>query len=114
MKIIWERGEITVRDVHDLLAHKRPIAYTTVMTVMSRLARKKLLRRRKSGAQYVYRPALSNDEFVGEAIVSMLGRLAGGIGTPVLSRFVEAVGASPEKLDELAELIAAKRKKGRK
>ena len=73
MKIIWERGEITVRDVHDLLAHKRPIAYTTVMTVMSRLARKKLLRRRKSGAQYVYRPALSNDEFVGEAIVSMLG-----------------------------------------
>ncbi|HUP45441.1 MAG TPA: BlaI/MecI/CopY family transcriptional regulator [Thermoanaerobaculia bacterium] len=111
MQIVWERGQTTVREVHAVLSRRRPIAYTTVMTVMSRLAARKLLRRRKDGASYVYRAAQSRDEMAGEAIVAILSRLAGGIGTPVLSHFVDAVGSrSPEKLDELAGLIEAKKK----
>lgn len=115
MEIIWQRGEISVRDVHELLGKKRSIAYTTVMTVMSRLEAKKLLRRKKSGVQYLYRPALSSQELVGNEIAGMLRRLVGDIGTPVLSRFVDAVGtSSPEKLDELARLIEEKRKRSKR
>ena len=114
LNILWEVGETTVRDVHARLAEHRDIAYTTVMTVMSRLVSKKLLRRKKSGPLYLYRPALSNDDFVGNAIASLLGRLTGGIGTPVLSRFVDAVRTSaPEKLEELAKLVEEKRKRTR-
>jgi predicted transcriptional regulator len=111
MEIIWDRGETTVREVHAILSRKTPIAYTTVMTVMTRLAAKKLLKRRRSGAMYLYRAAATRDDHAGQAIASILERLAGGVGTPVLMKFVDAVGDdSPEKLDELARLIEKKRK----
>jgi predicted transcriptional regulator len=111
MQIMWDRGESSVRAVHEELSRKRIIAYTTVMTVMTRLAARKLLRRRRSGASYLYRPAVSRDDHAGEAIVSILSKLVAGIGTPVLSHFVDAVGArSPDKLEELARLIETKRK----
>ena len=115
MEIVWDRGELSVRDVHEELSRKRTIAYTTVMTVMTRLAARKLLRRRKAGASFLYRPAVSRDDHAGEAIRSILSRLAEGIGTPVLSHFVDAVQSrAPEKLEELARLVDAKRKASRR
>jgi hypothetical protein len=66
MEAIWARGEATVHDVHERLAGAdRELAYTTVMTVMSRLAEKGLLERRKDGAAYLYMPAASKEEFTG-------------------------------------------------
>jgi predicted transcriptional regulator len=115
MEILWKRGESSVRDVHSALASTPPVAYTTVMTVMSRLAERKLLRRRRAGSLYLYRPAETRDESAGHAIESILGRLGRAIGTPVLSRFVDALHSrSPEKLDELAKLVEEKRRKARR
>jgi predicted transcriptional regulator len=110
MDIVWDRGETTVRDVHAILSRKTPIAYTTVMTVMTRLAAKKILKRRRAGSLYAYRAAATRDEQAGQAIASILARMAGGVGTPVMAKFVDAVGGSAEKLDELARLIEQKRK----
>ena len=115
MELIWKRGEVSVRDIHAVLARSRPIAYTTVMTVMSRLAERELLQRRRSGSSYLYRAAETRDESAGRAIDSILGRLGRAIGTPVLSRFVDALHSrSPEKLEELAKLVEEKRRKSKK
>ena len=111
MEIVWDRGETTVREVHAILTARTPIAYTTVMTVMTRLAAKRVLKRRRSGTLFLYRAAASRDDHAGEAITSILSRLTGGVGTPVMMKFVDAVSReSPEKLDELARLIEKKRK----
>jgi predicted transcriptional regulator len=115
MAFVWAREEVSVRDVHESLSRKRGLAYTTVMTVMSRLAEQKLLRRRRVGASYVYRAAVSREQFAGRAIVSALSKLSGGIGTPVLMQFVDAVeDQSPEQLDELARIIQEKRRRSRR
>ena len=63
MEIVWARGEASLRDVHLRLESQRDLAYTTVMTVMSRLAEKGLLRKRKNGAAFLYLPALSREAF---------------------------------------------------
>lgn len=63
MKTLWEGGEMTVRDVHERLAATHGVAYTTVMTVMARLAVKRLLSRRMEDGVYAYRTRETVDHF---------------------------------------------------
>lgn len=61
MDVVWRLGQATVQEVCDALS--RPLAYTTVMTTLSLLERKKkVLDRSKRGRAYVYRPVISREE----------------------------------------------------
>src|SRR5580658_4084260 len=62
MNTLWPMGQGTVREIRDRLAARRPRAYTTIMTIMDRLARKGIVARRKVGRAYMYRPNLSAEE----------------------------------------------------
>jgi predicted transcriptional regulator len=71
MDRVWSaRGAVTVRDVRDLL--ERPLAYTTVMTVMDRLFRKGWLGRERSGRSYRYQPALSRSAYTARLMSEVL------------------------------------------
>jgi predicted transcriptional regulator len=61
LKVLWRLGEGNVKDVRRALTANRNLAYTTVMTVLDRLARKGGAVRRKVGRSFVYAPALSRD-----------------------------------------------------
>ncbi len=77
MNTLWPIGEGTVREIRDLLAPRRPRAYTTIMTIMDRLARKGVVDRRKLGRAYIYRPNLSAEEArvhaLGQVVESFFG-----------------------------------------
>jgi BlaI family penicillinase repressor len=62
MSRLWRLGEATVRQIRDALAATRPRAYTTIMTIMDRLASKGFVTRRKVGRAYIYSPNLSLDQ----------------------------------------------------
>jgi predicted transcriptional regulator len=62
MSVLWPLGEGTVRDIHRQLAASRPRAYTTIMTIMDRLAHKGIVARRRVGRAYRYQANLSVDE----------------------------------------------------
>ncbi len=112
MALIWREGPLTVRQVRQALAVDRELAYTTVMTVMSRLADKGVLKKEKEGAAFRYRAAVSEDEFKRSALNAILSSLLGDFGDPVISQFVEAVGREqPDRMDELARLVAERRGK---
>ncbi len=65
MERMWLRNEATVRDIAKELQQKRPLAYTTVMTVMGHLADKGLLTRRaRDKKTHIYRVTLTRDEFL--------------------------------------------------
>jgi predicted transcriptional regulator len=68
MQLLWPAGEATVRDIRDALAVTRPRAYTTIMTIMDRLAHKGVVERRKVGKAYVYRPNLSAEQARAHAV----------------------------------------------
>jgi predicted transcriptional regulator len=62
MKVLWRRDTATVAEVQEELKPARPLAYTTVMTVLDRLARKGAADRDKQGRGYLYRPAVSQQD----------------------------------------------------
>lgn len=68
MNTLWPLGEGTVRQIQEGLAASRPRAYTTIMTIMDRLARKGVVARRKVGRAYLYRPNLTAEEARAHAI----------------------------------------------
>lgn len=112
----WQRGEVTVREIYSTFAEE--VAYTTLMTTLDRLYKKKLLQRRKEGRAFVYWPAFSREEFehgIREDVVDgLLGKGAGGV-EPVLACIVDAVSDHDcELLDELERLIKEKRRELRR
>jgi predicted transcriptional regulator len=114
MECMWDLGNATVRDVHECLLERRDIAYTTVMTVMSRLAEKHMLERRQEGRAYVYAPAQSRDAFCTGVVRSVMHGLFGSAGQPVLAHFVANLSEEDQaELDVLAEVIAQKRQEQR-
>jgi BlaI family transcriptional regulator, penicillinase repressor len=78
MNMLWPMGEGTVREIRDALAARRPRAYTTIMTIMDRLARKGVVERRKTGRAYTYRPNLSAENARAQALSQVIDSFFGG------------------------------------
>jgi predicted transcriptional regulator len=72
LKALWSLGEANVRQVRQALAAERDLAYTTVMTIMDRLARRGCVRRRKTGRSFVYSPVLTREEVRSRAIRDLI------------------------------------------
>lgn len=110
MSIIWEKGEATVQDVKEALAPTRPLAYTTVMTVMSRLAEKGMLVRHKEGRAYVYTPADSQANVAGSLLRTLVQRFYEGAAANAIAHLLESETDLDEaELNRLEDLIRAKR-----
>ena len=78
MNTLWPMGEGTVREIRDRLAERRPRAYTTIMTIMDRLARKGVVERRKSGRAYIYVATLTAQEARTHALRQVVESFFGG------------------------------------
>ncbi len=117
MEIIWQEpaGEgVSVRDIYEKLRLRRPLAYTTVMTTMSRLSKKGLLSADKAGQAHIYRPLLTQKE-LGERIVSQLfDSLLSDLSAPALSYFQSSVQpADREEIERLLHEVEKKRREAR-
>jgi BlaI family penicillinase repressor len=78
MNTLWPLEEATVREIRDRLAPRRARAYTTIMTIMDRLARKGVVERRKAGRAYVYRAKLAAAEARSQALAQVVDGFFGG------------------------------------
>jgi BlaI family penicillinase repressor len=86
MNTLWPIGQGTVREIRDLLAARRPRAYTTIMTIMDRLARKGIVERAKSGRAYIYRPRLTAEDARSQALGQVLENFFGGSKEALLAQ----------------------------
>jgi predicted transcriptional regulator len=111
MKIVWQRGSATVRDVYEELLKHRKIAYTTVMTMMGILEQKGRLTKSDSERAYVYSPAQPQREVVGNMVHDFVRRVFNGSAKPLLVHLVENQKISPDELDEISRLLKNKRRK---
>ncbi len=111
MEVVWRRGESSVRDVAENL--DRSLAYTTVMTTLDRLYKKRLLDRRKSDRAFVYAARVSAHELEARRAGDLLAGFLGGSRLSrdlLVSCLIDAVGGQDEALlDELERRIRAKR-----
>ncbi|MHC5114947.1 MAG: BlaI/MecI/CopY family transcriptional regulator [Planctomycetota bacterium] len=108
MEIVWERGEATVRDVRERLPEPGP-AYTTVLTVMQKLAKAGWLTHRAEGRTYVYRATRSRSEAGQSVLRRVVGRVFDGDRLLAFQHLIDdEVGE--DELAALQELIDRKRR----
>ena len=95
MDHLWAAGEsLTVRQVHEAISAERDLAYTTVMTVLQRLARKNLVSQIRDDRAHQYVPVHGPDELIAGLMVDALDQAAGSVDRQAaLVHFVELVGA---------------------
>ncbi len=97
LNALWTLGEGNVKQVREIVTASRPLAYTTIMTVLDRLVRKGKLDRRKAGRAYDYAPRTARDEMRRTAIRELVAGFFGGSESELL-RFLGAgaeAGAEP-------------------
>ena len=107
MEIFWRRESATVREVADELNKKRSLAYTTVLTLVSRLWSRGLLAREPEGRGFRYWAAKSRDDFLGDLSDELIDRLFADFGAIGVAR----VG---ERLNELNAQEKQRLTRGRK
>ena len=111
LKVIWERGEATVREVFSDLEKQRKIAYTTVLTMMGVLERKGHLTKRAGERAYIYTPTIPQDEMVKTMVDEFVGRVFNGSAQPLLVHLVGDKRIDSQELAEVEKLVRARRKK---
>ena len=106
MELMWVRGEGSVRDILEALNIRRtaghPLAYTTVMTVMAKLAAKRLLRRTRVGRADEYHVAETREAFLIRTSDSIARQLVEDFGDAAISSFVSLLeNVAPDRLEQL-------------
>jgi predicted transcriptional regulator len=105
MQVVWELDGGTVRQVHEILNQQRPLAYTTVMTMMSILEEKGHLTRRKEGRAYRYQPVRPKSQVISGMVDDFVGRVFEGSAAPLVVSLVKDKKISKKDLDEIARMI---------
>lgn len=78
MKIVWELGAASVRNVHSLLSERKRVAYTTVLTIMGILENKGVLTHTTAGRAFIYRPLLSKRQAMHNQVCDVVERFFDG------------------------------------
>jgi predicted transcriptional regulator len=105
MKVVWQKGEATVRDVYESLRERRKIAYTTVMTMMKVLEGKGHLKKRQDDRAYVYKPTRPETAVVRGMVREFVDRLFDGSAHPLVVHLVKDRRLTRKELEGLARLI---------
>ena len=105
MNVLWETGPANVQTVQARIKG-RDLAYTTVQTMLNVLHRKGKVKRQLKDRAYRYRPVLSRQSAVTQAVGDMLDRFFGGSADNLVLNLVEARRLTPEKLAQIQELVA--------
>ena len=112
MTAVWKLGEAKVEDVRALRPARTRLAYTTVQTVMNRLAERGLLTRERSGNAFVYRAKYQEADYLAERIGQRLAEASPDARRQALVSLIEDL--EPGELDEVARLSTRiKRQRGK-
>jgi BlaI family penicillinase repressor len=104
MKIVWDLESATVRDIYEALLRQRKVAYTTVMTMMQILERKKYLKRTKADRAWLYRPAQPKGKVIAGMVREFVNRVFNGSAEPLLVHLVEEHKLSREDIEEITRM----------
>jgi len=117
MQSLWRRGQATVAEVQNDLSNDRPLAYTTVATMLTKMERKGLVEHKREGRTFIYRPLVDEERVSRSMVADLAERLFGGSVTALVSHLLDECDVEPAELARLKSLIAQKEKersRGRK
>src|SRR5687768_6845633 len=111
LRILWERGPCTVRQVHDVLARERPAAYTTALKMLQIMTEKGLVRRDDRDRTHIYESRLTEEQTQRQLVRDLVDRAFGGSASKLVLQALSARRATPEELGEIRKLIESGRER---
>jgi predicted transcriptional regulator len=111
LRVIWERGPSTVRQVHEALADTRETGYTTTLKLMQIMADKGLVKRNETSRTHVYSAIAGEEQTQRQLVKDLVDRAFGGSAATLVLRALSAEGTSESELREIRKLIDDYREK---
>jgi predicted transcriptional regulator len=105
MKLVWQGGAATVRDVYEALLERRKIAYTSVMTMMNILETKGYLKKRRQDRAFLYRPAQPKNQIISGMIREFIDRVFNGSAEPLLVHLVKSRRIREKDLQNIVRMV---------
>lgn len=105
LRVLWERGPSTVREVADAVQKERGTGYTTTLKLMQIMTDKGLVTRDESNRSHVYRAALAQSATQRQLVRDLLDRAFGGSAQQLVLHALSAKRAKPEELAEIRKLL---------
>ena len=105
LKVLWERGPSTVREVHAASQTRKPSQYTTTLRVMQIMTDKRLLIRDERDRAHVYKPAVDLENVQHEMVVRLIDRVFGGSAESLLIGALNARPASKKELQRMRQML---------
>ncbi|MCO5141914.1 MAG: BlaI/MecI/CopY family transcriptional regulator [Oligoflexia bacterium] len=106
MSIIWKLKEASVADVQVALPENRPLAYTSISTILRILEQKEILKTRKVGRGHIYIPVLQKSEYESRALKHVIENVFDGTPVALVKQLLGSVQIKKNELEELKKLIA--------
>src|SRR5262245_2815933 len=107
LRVLWQKGPSTVRQVHDVLASGRELAYTTVLKLLQIMTDKGLATRESLGLQHVYTARRTEQDTQRQLLKDLLDRAFDGSTSQLVMQALATTAASPGELREIRKLLAA-------
>jgi BlaI family penicillinase repressor len=105
LKVLWERGPSTVAEVQKAFGRRRPMAYTTVLTMLRVMTDKRLVKRNTSARAYVYRPTQSRSAVAKSMVSDVLHRVLDGSAAELLLHALDDRSFTSEELEEMRQVL---------
>ncbi|HLP39778.1 BlaI/MecI/CopY family transcriptional regulator [Lacibacter sp. H375] len=105
LRVLWERGEATVRDVHEELSKTKDAGYTTTLKLMQIMHEKGMVKRDESSKTHKYTPLISREKTQKQFVGKMIDTLFQGSSSQLVMQALGNHKASKEELDEIQKLI---------
>src|SRR5688500_1081058 len=112
LEVLWKKKEASVREVTDELSKKKPVAYTTVLTMFKILDRKGLVHHRTEGRAFIYSPAISRSEARKQALESLLRQFFNGSPSVLAQHLLSEHDMDLAEIKALQEKVDATTAKG--
>lgn len=105
LRLVWQLGRATVKDVCDRLPRKRRIAYATVQTLLRRLEGKGYVTHETEGKAHVFLPAVKREDVIRRTVGDFVDRLFGGDPVPLMQHLADHSELDEETIERLKKLI---------
>ncbi len=113
MKVVWDLGSATVKEVCDAMSQLKVTAYTTILTLMGILEEKGALVHTRSGRAYVYNPLLSRQQATRNQVHDVLTRFFDGSAEKMIENVLENEMTAPEQLGRVKSLLQSRQQENR-
>jgi predicted transcriptional regulator len=105
LRVLWQLGPSTVRQVHDVLMRDRPTAYTTALKLLQIMTEKGLVRRDESDRTHVYQSRLTEEQTQRQLIRDLMDRAFGGSSSKLVMQALASKRASTDELTEIRRML---------